>query len=92
MKFNPGQYRKIVGGVTYIKDTYHTQVDPQQEEPQIEVKMSGEPSLEPVIEEIVNEIKEIDNDPIRPEQVEEKPTPKRTRTTGKRSGSSSKGN
>ena len=95
MKFNPGQYRKIVGGVTYIKDTYHVQVDPpkeemlqSKEEPQIEVKMSGEPSLEPIIEETKKET----NEPIRSEQVEKKPASTGSRAPRKRSRSSSKGN
>jgi hypothetical protein len=85
MKFNLGQYRKIVGGATYIKDTYQIQVDPEpvaetptpEEEPQIEVKMSGEPSLAPIIEETKKE----DNESVRRKQVDEgqptKQAPKR---------------
>lgn len=96
MKFNLGQYRKVIGGPTFIKDTYQVQVDPepveetpkQEETPQVEVKMSGEPSLEPVIKELTPK----EDDTIRPEQVEKKPTPKRTRAKRKRSGSSSQGN
>ena len=29
MKFNPGQTRQVIRGVTYIKDTSKTQVNPQ---------------------------------------------------------------
>ena len=95
MKFNPGQYRKIVGGVTYIKDTYHAQVDPPKEEipqakeePQIEIKISGEPSLEPIIEETKIET----NEPIRSEQMEKKPASTGSRAPRKHSGSSRNSN
>ena len=77
MKFNLGEYRRMYGGPKYVKDTYQVQVDPPQvgkqkeEKPQIEVKMSGEPSLKPVIEEIVNETKKNTDGQIRHEQVDE---------------------
>jgi hypothetical protein len=99
MKFNPGQNRKVVNGRVYIKDTYQPQPIPNipqpvkeepkiEEEPQIEVKMSGEPSLEPIIEETKKET----NEPIRSEQVEKKPASTGSRAPRKRSRSSSKGN
>jgi hypothetical protein len=59
-----------------------------EEEPQIEIKISGEPSLEPIIEETKIET----NEPIRSEQVEKKPASTGSRTPRKRSGSSSKSN
>lgn len=82
MKFNLGEHRRIYGGPKYIKDTIQVQVDPpqveeQKEEPQIEIHMSGEPSLQPIID----EIKEETNGSIQSEQVDEgqsvKQTPKR---------------
>ena len=99
MKFNPGQSRKVVNGRVYIKDTHQPQPIPNipqtlkeelkvEEEPQIEIKMSGEPSLEPIIEETKIET----NEPIRSEQVEKKPASTGSRTPRKRSGSSSKSN
>ena len=99
MKFNPGQNRKVVNGRVYIKDTHQPQPIPNipqtlkeelkvEEEPQIEIKMSGEPSLEPIIEETKIET----NEPIRSEQVEKKPASTGSRTPRKRSGSSSKSN
>jgi len=36
MKFNPGQTRKVVSGVAYIKDIPKTQVNPPVIEPKIE--------------------------------------------------------
>jgi predicted transglutaminase-like protease len=99
MKFNPGQSRKVVNGRVYIKDTHQPQPIPNipqtlkeelkvEEEPQIEIKMSGEPSLEPIIEETKIET----NEPIRSEQVEKKPASTGSRAPRKRSGSSSKSN
>jgi hypothetical protein len=92
MKFNPGQSRKVVNGKTYIRDSYVIQVDPpkleKKQEPQIEIKMSGEPSLEPIIEETKIET----NEPIRSEQMEKKPASTGSRAPRKRSGSSSKSN
>ena len=99
MKFNPGQSRKVVNGRVYIKDTHQLQPIPNipqtlkeepkvEEEPQIEIKMSGEPSLEPIIEETKIET----NEPIRSEQVEKKPASTGSRAPRKRSGSSSKSN
>ena len=82
MKFNLGEYRRIYGGPKYIRDVSQIQVDPPQEEekreePQIEIKMSGEPSLQPIID----EIKEETNESIRSKQVDEgqpiKQAPKR---------------
>ena len=82
MKFNLGEYRRTYGGPKYVKDTYQVQIDPpqeeeQKEEPQVEVKMSGEPSLQPIID----EIKEETNGSIRRKQMDEgqsvKQTPKR---------------
>ena len=53
MKFNPGHSKKVVNGRVYIKDTHQPQPIPNipqtlkeepkvEEEPQIEIKMSGE--------------------------------------------------
>ena len=36
MKFNPGQTRKVVSGVAYIKDIPKTQVNPPVIEPKVE--------------------------------------------------------
>jgi len=36
MKFNPGQTRKVVNGIAYIKDIPKTQVNPPTIEPKVE--------------------------------------------------------
>ena len=36
MKFNPGQTRKVVNGIAYIKDISKTQVNPPTIEPKVE--------------------------------------------------------
>jgi len=90
MKFNLGEYRRMYGGAKYVKDTYQVQEVPpqeeeQKEEPQVEVKMSGEPSLQPIID----EIKEETNGPIQSEQVVKERTPKSSKPVRKSSRSRS---
>ena len=93
MKFNLGEYRRMYGGPKYVKDTYQVQEVPpqeeeQKEEPQVEVKMSGEPSLQPIID----KIKEETNEPIQSEQVVKERTPQSSKSVRKSSRSRSKSN
>lgn len=62
MKFNPGQTRKVVNGVAYIKDIPKKQVDP--------------PVIEPKVESI-QEIKPEENE-LRRIQVEQTTLPSRS--------------
>jgi hypothetical protein len=69
MKFNPGQTRKVVGGVAYIKDIPKVQVSP--------------PVIEPKVEPI-QEIKPEKNE-LQYKQMDEKPVLDGSRTSGKSS-------
>ena len=69
MKFNPGQTRKVVGGIAYIKDIPKVQVNP--------------PVIEPKVEPI-QEIKLEENE-LQYKQVDEKPVFDGSRTSGKSS-------
>jgi hypothetical protein len=67
MKFNPGQTRKVVGGVAYIKDIPKVQVNP--------------PVIEPKVEPI-QEIKPEENE-LRRTQVEQTEISSGSGTSGK---------
>ena len=76
MKFNPGQTRKVVGGVAYIKDIPKVQVSP--------------PVIEPKVEPI-QEIKPTENE-LRHKQVEQTKIPSGSGTSGKHIRPSSESN
>jgi hypothetical protein len=76
MKFNPGQTRKVVGGVAYIKDIPKVQVSP--------------PVIEPKVEPI-QEIKPEKNE-LRHKQVEQTKIPSGSGTSGKHIRPSSESN
>lgn len=76
MKFNPGEYRRSIGGATYLKDASIPQVTPAppvESQPKEEIIITPEPIKEPV-----KSIKTTPNEQIRSKQVEEKPAPRRS--------------
>ena len=76
MEFRPGTNIKRERGVTYVKDTIQTQVDPPK----------------PVPKQPKKEIKPKKDEAIQQQQVVQKPVSKRGRPKRKQSRSSSKGN
>jgi hypothetical protein len=77
MKFNPGQHKKTVRGVTYIKDAVIPQVVPPKKE-EIPVIPPKKEEIPVVVPKQKEEIKPKKDEPIQPEQVEKKSTPKRS--------------
>ena len=76
MKFNPGEYRRSIGGATYLRDASVPQVTPAppvESQPKEEIIKTPEPVKEPVVA-----IKPTPNERIRPKQVEKKPTSRRS--------------
>ena len=97
MKLGPNENKRTffsrTGTQTVIRDTYVNQSsapveEVKKEEPKIEIKMSGEPSLQPIID----KIKEETNEPIQSEQVVKERTPQSSKSVRKSSRSRSKSN